>query len=199
MMAWANLAAERAALTSDAGFDTGPADGWERFDGLAVTADEPSPGRLARMRQRVDALLAELLADDCYPECDAESASGPADPAVPDTIADTVVDGEVPGAALADGGEAADATPRAVPAAAQVPDEGFWGPGEGARDAQDSAPPAGYKSRHRQAGQENETRTKDSNRRARPRHAAPPATFAAAVGRWFAGFRLLGHYAAHAA
>jgi hypothetical protein len=65
------------------------------------------------------------------------------------------------------------------------PDEGFWGPGE----RTDSAPKAGYRSKHRLTDPAKEPRRPDGQRGV-PRHAAPPASFSA---------RLTGRDTAHAA
>jgi|GEM_PF-2622810 len=65
------------------------------------------------------------------------------------------------------------------------PDETFWGPGE----RRDSAPSAGYRSKHRMTDPVREPRRSDGQRNV-PRHAAPPVSFSA---------KLTGRYAAHAA
>ncbi len=72
------------------------------------------------------------------------------------------------------------------------PEEGFWGPGEPAGQAQ-----GGYRSRHRLDGPGRDAKPHDG-RRAKPRHAAPPARFGVTLGRTLTGARLTSRSAAHA-
>jgi hypothetical protein len=73
-------AREGATLTLHGGADATPADGWERIDRHITQASDPSEGRVARMRQQVDALLARMLDDDgeSGPEEDISPVSGQA-------------------------------------------------------------------------------------------------------------------------
>ncbi len=68
-------------------------------------------------------------------------------------------------------------------------DTSFWGPSAAA----DLAPAAGRRSTHRPVADPYR------GRRAKPRHAAPPATFAATVARGLTGAKLTSGCAAHAA
>lgn len=73
------------------------------------------------------------------------------------------------------------------------PDEGFWGPGA----ADDVASGSGHRSKHRLGGQAKDAEP-NRGRRAKPRHAAPPATFGATVARGLTGAKLTSRSAAHA-
>jgi len=71
-------------------------------------------------------------------------------------------------------------------------DESFWGPDEPAGQAQ-----GGYQSKHRLDGPSRDAQPHDG-RRAKPRHAAPPARFGVTLGRTLTGARLTSRSASHA-
>ena len=72
------------------------------------------------------------------------------------------------------------------------PDESFWGPGT----ADDIESAGGHRGKRRRGGQAKDP--ENQGRRARPRHAAPRATFGATVARGMTGAKLTSRSAAHA-
>lgn len=184
MTTWAILATNHTTLNSDTGGEATPANGWDALDSLASRASEPSDGRLARMRRRVDLLLAEMLGDDDDDQLGPVSAAGPE------------TDGpEEAGPETARSDRAGPETARSGTAGPDLagPDEDFWGPGESSE-----GPASGYRSRHRLAGLSKERGQRDSHR-SKPRHAAQSASLFTSFTRGFTGVKLTGRFAAHAA
>ncbi|SRR6266566_6489361 len=91
--------------------------------------------------------------------------------------------------AVADDG--ADTTSAAEKPSGTTASESFWGPRGAAEDAG-----AGHRGKHRQDGPAKDK--PQDGRRARPRHAAPPASFGATLSRRLSRTRLTSRSAAHA-
>ncbi len=202
MQTWASLAAKHATITSGIGLGGIPAMGWGSLDGVAVGAllagvgfavlnsprraqscplppmmserpgqvqtSRPAGGRLARARQRVDGLLTGMLSDE-------SDRTTP----VPATRQNEPAAGAGEHATAAEPGQ-------------HRSDEAFWGPAES-----DNPMPTSYRSRHRVDAPASDTGPAES-RRIGPRHAAPPASFGATIGRRLASPRLTSRSAAHA-
>jgi hypothetical protein len=94
-------------------------------------------------------------------------------------------------AAADDGADSTSGTSAADKPSATTASESFWGPRGAVEDVGN-----GHRSRHRPDGAAKDK--PQDGRRARPRHAAPPASFGATLSRRLSGTRLTSRSAAHA-
>ncbi len=174
------------------------ASGWDCLAGTAAAGSGVSEGRLARMRQRVDLLIAQMLADDTddQPDVVGELRSDPEPDSELDPDAEPGLDG---GRAFSPEPDP-DSEPYPMPRPAADPDREPRGTGPdrtcGCGEllplpaaASAGRPAGGYQSKHGLTGASKEPRPADIDQR-RPRHAAPSVSLRARVrntaGLWLA-------------